>query len=83
MLSISQFINLPSGSDLAVGNGVQSCTSKIEHSKTFPLFGKSITLVDIPAFDNGIISDEEVLSLLAVHLSAMSVFRASHSFQWH
>ena len=65
----TKFINTISGSDLAVGQGLKSCTSKVETGNTFELFGKLITLVDTPGFDDTTISDTDILKMIAVYLS--------------
>ena len=62
-----------SGSDLAVGEGLKSCTSKVETANTFELFGKLITLVDTPGFDDTTVSDTDILKMIAVYLSTTYV----------
>ena len=64
-----KFINLVSGSNLAVGMGLRSCTSKVETGDTFELFGKSITLIDTPGFDDTTMSDTDILKMIALYLS--------------
>lgn len=66
----STFINLASGSNLPVGEGLRSCTSKIETGYPFELFGRTITLVDTPGFDDTNLSDRDVLKMIAAYLSS-------------
>ena len=62
-----------SGSDLAVGEGLKSCTSKVETASTFELSGKLVTLVDTPGFDDTTVSDTDILKMIAIYLSSMYV----------
>ncbi|EKM58588.1 uncharacterized protein PHACADRAFT_90161, partial [Phanerochaete carnosa HHB-10118-sp] len=64
------FINLVSGSNLAVGEDLTSCTAKVETANTFELFGKLVTLVDTPGFDDTTVSDTDILKMIAVYLSS-------------
>ncbi|EKM58587.1 uncharacterized protein PHACADRAFT_253046 [Phanerochaete carnosa HHB-10118-sp] len=66
----STFINIVSGSHLAVGEGLKSCTSKVETVNTFELFGKLVTLVDTPGFDDTTVSDTDILKMIAAYLSS-------------
>ncbi|GJE89960.1 GTP-binding protein [Phanerochaete sordida] len=66
----STFTNLLSDSDLAVGEGLKSCTTKVETANTFELYGKLITLVDTPGFDDTTVSDTDILKMIAVYLSS-------------
>lgn len=68
-----QFINLASGSTLAVGHDLASCTAIMECSDTFELHGRRITLLDTPGFDDTTRSDTEVLRTIAAYLSTMYV----------
>ncbi|OCH83800.1 hypothetical protein OBBRIDRAFT_892121 [Obba rivulosa] len=63
------FINTISGSNLQVGNGLKSCTSAVERSCHFQLFGRNITLIDTPGFDDTTISDTDILKMIAAYLS--------------
>jgi len=63
-----QFINLLSGSNLAVGTGLQSCTDAVQSAPPFKLFDRLITLIDTPGFDDTFKSDTEVLKLIAAFL---------------
>ncbi|GJE89957.1 hypothetical protein PsYK624_060720 [Phanerochaete sordida] len=65
----STFINLLSGSALAVGQGLRSCTSKVEITSPFDFLGRSVALIDTPGFDDTSISDTQVLSMIAKFLS--------------
>ncbi|KAI0925626.1 hypothetical protein AcV5_008311 [Taiwanofungus camphoratus] len=65
----STFINLVSGSNLEVGNGLKSCTSSVEISATFEMSGRSITLIDTPGFDDTTRSDTDILKMIALFLS--------------
>lgn len=67
----STFINMVSGSNLAVGEGLKSCTSKVEMSRPFELAGRTITLIDTPGFDDTTRSDTDVLKMIAAFLSTM------------
>ena len=49
--------------------GLRSCTSKVETGDTFELFGKSITLIDTPGFDDTTMSDTDILKMIALYLS--------------
>ena len=48
---------------------MRSCTSKVEATNTFELFGKLITLVDTPGFDDTTVSDTDILKMIAVYLT--------------
>ncbi|KAI0696931.1 P-loop containing nucleoside triphosphate hydrolase protein [Cytidiella melzeri] len=61
----STFINLVSGSDLAVSDSLKSCTSQVQSARSFELSGRSITLVDTPGFDDTLMSDTDVLNMIA------------------
>ncbi|THG96261.1 hypothetical protein EW026_g5536 [Hermanssonia centrifuga] len=65
----STFINTASNSDLRVGETLQSCTDKIEFSKSFELEGRMVTLVDTPGFDDTAKSDTEVLNIVCDYFS--------------
>ncbi|KIP04290.1 hypothetical protein PHLGIDRAFT_109800 [Phlebiopsis gigantea 11061_1 CR5-6] len=66
----SSFINLISGSELAVGRGLRSCTSKVETGNTFQFLDKMVTLVDTPGFDDTTVSDTDILKMISVYLSS-------------
>ncbi|KAJ3557226.1 hypothetical protein NM688_g1579 [Phlebia brevispora] len=65
----STFINLVSGSNLAVGNDLKSCTSNVQSGDTFYLFNRAITLIDTPGFGDTNVSDSDILNKIAVFLS--------------
>jgi len=67
----STFINLLSCSDLAVSDGLKSCTSQVEFSRAFGLAGRTVRLIDTPGFDDTTRTDPEVLKMIAVALSQM------------
>lgn len=69
-----QFINIVSGSDLPVGDGLKSCTAGMELSKPFELLGRTVRLIDTPGFDDTIRSDTDILMMIAAYLSKMYVF---------
>ncbi|KAG6379450.1 P-loop containing nucleoside triphosphate hydrolase protein [Boletus reticuloceps] len=64
----STFINLASGSNLAVSDSLESCTVDVETS-TFFLDGRTVTLVDTPGFDDSTRSDTDVLKSITDYLS--------------
>lgn len=66
-----QFINLASGSQLPVGSGLRSCTASVARSKTFELWGRPITLLDTPGFDDTNVSDTDILKMIALYLASM------------
>ena len=66
-----QFINLASGSQLAVGSGLRSCTASVARSMTFELWGRPVTLLDTPGFDDSNISDTDILKRIALYLASM------------
>ncbi|KAI0080988.1 hypothetical protein K474DRAFT_1657166 [Panus rudis PR-1116 ss-1] len=66
----SSFINLASGSDFAVGDGLKSCTAAVSESDPFMVDGNHVTLIDTPGFDDTTLSDLEVLKLIAVYLAS-------------
>ncbi|KAF9461786.1 P-loop containing nucleoside triphosphate hydrolase protein [Collybia nuda] len=64
------FINLISGSNLRVGEGLKSCTSVIQMAVPFEIGGRSVTLIDTPGFDDTNKSDTDILKLIAGFLQA-------------
>jgi len=64
----STFINLVSGSDLGVGQGLKSCTGKVQVAGSFNLDGRRIVLIDTPGFDDTVRSDTDVLQMIAAFL---------------
>ena len=64
-----QFINLASGSGLRIGMGLESCTAKVQLANQFALDGRPVTLIDTPGFDDTIMSDTDVLKMIAAFLA--------------
>ena len=64
-----QFVNLASGSQLAVGEGLRSCTPAVQTSRSFELSGRQVTLIDTPGFDDTLKTDTEILKLIASFLA--------------
>ncbi|KAG9074945.1 hypothetical protein FRC06_010367 [Ceratobasidium sp. 370] len=62
-------INNLTGSDLEVGNSLESCTTDIQGSYT-DYRGRRITVFDTPGFDDSRISDVQVLKKIATFLEA-------------
>ena len=65
-----QFINLVSGSDLGVGEGLESCTNAVQPGKPFDLDGRKVVLIDTPGFDDTLRSDIDILNAIATFLVA-------------
>ncbi|KAJ8521937.1 hypothetical protein ONZ45_g1469 [Pleurotus djamor] len=65
------FINKVSGSELRVGQGLRSCTTSVQLSKSFELDGRTVTLIDTPGFDDTTKSDTDVLTMVAAFLATM------------
>ncbi|KAL0579292.1 hypothetical protein V5O48_002690 [Marasmius crinis-equi] len=65
------FINAASGGSLRIGKGLQSCTSTVQLSPTFPLDGRQVTLIDTPGFDDTTKSDADILKMIAAFLATM------------
>ena len=72
-MTTGQFINLVSGSKLAVGEDLDSCTSSISYTNPFEVSGNTVRLVDTPGFDDAKISDYDVLKTVAHGLQNMYV----------
>lgn len=64
-----QFVNVASGSNLPVGEGLQSYTSVIQRAQPFMLDGQSVTLIDTPGFDDAFRSESDVLRMIAEFLT--------------
>ena len=64
-----QFINLISGSNFGVGNGLRSFTNTVEPTHTFHLDDRRVILIDTPGFDDTSLSDTDVLNLVASFLA--------------
>jgi len=54
-------INLASGSNLAVGHSMESCTSEVVAAEPFHYGNKVVTLIDTPGFDGMKLSEADVL----------------------
>lgn len=65
------FINTVSGSHLAVGDGLKSCTNSVELSQSFMLAGRTVRLIDTPGFDDTNLSDTDILVMIGASLSKM------------
>jgi len=65
----STFVNLISGSDLGVGNGLKSCTDNVQ-AVDFNLDGRRVVLIDTPGFDDTTLSDTDVLNMIAAFLES-------------
>ncbi|GJE95427.1 Ras-like GTPase domain-containing protein [Phanerochaete sordida] len=65
----STFVNLISGSQLPVGEGLRSCTTEVRTSQPFELLGRRVTLIDTPGFDDTLKTDTEILKLIASYLA--------------
>ncbi|OAX43140.1 P-loop containing nucleoside triphosphate hydrolase protein [Rhizopogon vinicolor AM-OR11-026] len=61
------FINEASGSDFAVGKGLESCTSEVQATKPFILNGREVTLIDTPGFDDTNRSDTDILAMIGAY----------------
>ena len=61
---------MASGSDLRVGNSMESCTSDVEVAQEFSLDGQQVILIDTPGFDDTNKSDAEILMLIAAFLAS-------------
>lgn len=66
----SSFINLASNSSLKIGEGLESCTERVEMSEPFQLEpnGRHIRLIDTPGFDDSSKSDADILNTIATFL---------------
>ncbi len=64
----SSFINLVSGSNLRVGQNLESCTDEVDVTLPFDIDGRRVTLVDTPGFDDTTKSDADVLKLVGQYL---------------
>ena len=67
----TQFINLISGADLGVSNGLRSCTSTVQLARSFDLGGRHVVLIDTPGFDDTTRSDTDVLNTIASFLATV------------
>jgi len=67
----TQFVNLVSGSNLGVGDELESCTNIVQPGKPFNLDGRSVVLIDTPGFDDTMRSDVDVLNTIATFLATL------------
>ena len=65
-----QFINLVSGSNLGVGGGLRSCTNTVQFAGAFNMDGHRVFLIDTPGFDDTMLSEMDVLQMIADFLAA-------------
>jgi len=68
-LRFTQFVNLASGSNLNVGDELESCTNAVQSGRPFDLGGRRVVLVDTPGFDDTVRSDVDVLNMIAAFLA--------------
>ena len=70
ILLFFKFINLASNSSLKIGEGLESCTERVEMSEPFQLEpnGRYIRLIDTPGFDDSFKSDADILNTIATFL---------------
>ena len=64
-----QFVNLASGSNLPTGIGSKRCTTDVKLANEFTLDGRTISLIDTPAFDDASKSDTKILNIIAAFLA--------------
>jgi len=69
----AQIINLASGSNLTVGEGLESCTYQVNVALDFELDGRVVKLIDTPGFDDTNRSDTDILATIASHLEKACV----------
>ncbi|OCH84241.1 hypothetical protein OBBRIDRAFT_786400 [Obba rivulosa] len=65
----STFINLVSGANLGVNDGLRSCTVEVQTSGRFSFLGREMNLIDTPGFDDTTRSDMDILKAKADYLS--------------
>ena len=70
-----QFINMVSGSDLAVGHGLNSCTADVQQSPPFDFDGRQVSFIDTPGFDDTNVSDADILKMITLFLTQKYVSR--------
>ncbi|PVF99684.1 hypothetical protein CPB86DRAFT_678304, partial [Serendipita vermifera] len=63
------FINLASGSDLEVGNGLRSCTTSVNATAPFQVSGQTVVLIDTPGFENTKTSDLDILKDITMYMA--------------
>ncbi|KAF8896196.1 hypothetical protein BD779DRAFT_1466201 [Infundibulicybe gibba] len=67
-ITTHSFINLLSSSNLEVGEGLHSCTDRVQVAQPFNLDGWKMTLLDTPGFDDTTKTDTHVLDMIATYL---------------
>jgi predicted GTPase len=65
----SAFINLASGSELHVGETLESCTDEVNATAPFEFEGRQVVLVDTPGFDDTDKSDTDILLMISEYLA--------------
>ena len=65
----TQFINLVGRSEFLVGDGLESCTDRIQQHQ-FAFEDHDVVLIDIPGFDDSNKSDAEIVKMIADFLVA-------------
>ncbi|KAJ8094228.1 hypothetical protein PM082_006766 [Marasmius tenuissimus] len=65
----TSFINLVGQSEFLVGDGLDSCTNRIQQHP-FAFEGQDVVLIDIPGFDDSNKSDAEIVKMIADFLLA-------------
>jgi len=65
----TSFINAAAGTNLGVGNGLESKTDTIQFG-SFTLGRRRVRLMDTPGFDDTNKSDTDILTLIVEHLAA-------------
>ena len=68
-LTVSQFINLVSGSNLLVSDDIISGTQNVGVAPDFYLDGRIVRLIDTPGFDDSERSDAEILEIVVTFLA--------------
>ena len=64
-----QFINLASGSNLQVGNDLDSCTAEVQPTVEFTVDERVVILIDTPGFDDASMRDTDILKLITAFLA--------------
>ncbi|KAF9787371.1 hypothetical protein BJ322DRAFT_1107429 [Thelephora terrestris] len=65
----SSFIDIVSGSNLAVCEGLRPCTDTVQAVDAFDLDGRQVVLIDTPGFDDTTLRDTDVLDMIAAFLA--------------
>ena len=48
---------------------MDSCTAEVQLANKFILDGRSVTLIDTPGFDDTVLSDSDILEMIAAFLA--------------